>query len=145
VQGSSPLDLARLCAGETHKNARYKDIQTVLENLAPNPALLKRAAKRGDFDTLKTIHRIYPSQMLKPVTENGETILHLAADAGHIDIVTWLSNTSPELLKIKNKRGKTALQSVTSLYKADDSSANLKEIRDYLKQKSSIFNRLFHR
>ncbi|XP_057536764.1 ankyrin repeat-containing protein ITN1-like isoform X2 [Amaranthus tricolor] len=71
---------------------------------------LYQAVMKGDLQTINTIKHQSSSWLEQKITKGGETALHIAAAAKHIEVVQVLVNTmSYDALVLRNKVGNTAL------------------------------------
>lgn len=71
---------------------------------------LYQAAMGGDWSTIKMIERQSPSWIQAKITKGGETTLHIAAAAKHVEVVKKLVDImSSDSLALTNKVGNTAL------------------------------------
>lgn len=71
---------------------------------------LYQAVMKGDLKTINMIKHQSSSWVQKKITKGGETALHIAAAAKHIEVVQELVNTmSYDALALTNKVGNTAL------------------------------------
>ena len=65
---------------------------------------------KGDLQTINKIKHQSSSWLEQKITKGGETALHIAAAAKHIEVVQVLVNTmSYDALVLRNKVGNTAL------------------------------------
>ncbi|XP_074293718.1 uncharacterized protein LOC141620857 [Silene latifolia] len=75
---------------------------------------LYKAALRGDWRTASQIHDLYHTCFTEKITKRGDTALHIAAVAGHVDFVSQLvtlmvRSNSWHTLALTNNIGNTAL------------------------------------
>ena len=71
---------------------------------------LYQAVMKGDLQTINKIKHQSSSWLEQKITKGGETALHIAAAAKHIEVVQVLVNTmSYDALVLRNKVGNTAL------------------------------------
>lgn len=71
---------------------------------------LHKAALKGDWDVAKELLYRDPSLITAPITERGETVLHIAAVEGHAHFVTCLQTLMDEShYENTNSKGCTAL------------------------------------
>ncbi|XP_059644115.1 protein ACCELERATED CELL DEATH 6-like isoform X2 [Cornus florida] len=71
---------------------------------------LYKAVHKGDWESTKYFLELDPNALTAPISEYGDTILHIAALAGHVKLVEELVYRTPEeKLKLTNKSGETAL------------------------------------
>uniref|UniRef100_A0A7N2MWI9 Ankyrin repeat-containing protein n=1 Tax=Quercus lobata TaxID=97700 RepID=A0A7N2MWI9_QUELO len=72
--------------------------------------LLYQAAFKGNWKEAKAPLDLYPHMVRDPITEGGDTALHIAAATNHPNFVRELLKLmKKEELEIKNKYGQTAL------------------------------------
>lgn len=72
--------------------------------------------RRGDWDTAKIFLTDHPDALSVRTPYSGKTILHVAVDVGHVQIVEELVQFSKEEdLEIKANNGKTALASAADV------------------------------
>eukprot|EP00672_Neobodo_designis_P024398 CAMPEP_0174830096 /NCGR_PEP_ID=MMETSP1114-20130205/2339_1 /TAXON_ID=312471 /ORGANISM="Neobodo designis, Strain CCAP 1951/1" /LENGTH=973 /DNA_ID=CAMNT_0016063881 /DNA_START=73 /DNA_END=2991 /DNA_ORIENTATION=+ len=64
------------------------------------------AASEGDTSVLASVHDADAELLARPVDDDGRTIAHIAAAAGCIDTLEWLSATAPRVLAAQDERGR---------------------------------------
>ncbi|XP_030942847.1 ankyrin repeat-containing protein At5g02620-like isoform X1 [Quercus lobata] len=98
----------RHCASET-QNQRQTKRQKRFQYLN-SCVLLYQASFKGNWQAAKDLLRLYPGMVRDPITEGGDTALHIAAAANHPNFVKELLKLmKKEELEITNKYGQTAL------------------------------------
>ncbi|XVE83321.1 hypothetical protein DITRI_Ditri16bG0079400 [Diplodiscus trichospermus] len=71
---------------------------------------LYKAIDRGDLEATKKFLDQYPDALSASLSIDGDTALHIAALAGHVEIVEELvGRMSPQQVEVKQKLGSTAL------------------------------------
>ncbi|XP_021376771.1 uncharacterized protein LOC110465343 [Mizuhopecten yessoensis] len=68
---------------------------------------LHAAASSGSLDTYKELVQVGLSPMT--TTKGDSTVLHISAYYGHVDLVKYIIKTTPTLLSLIDKAGRTAL------------------------------------
>ncbi|GLJ42545.1 hypothetical protein SUGI_0882040 [Cryptomeria japonica] len=69
---------------------------------------LYECALEGDVGNLKNLYS-KDHEIVKDITPQGNTVLHIAAKRGHAHFVKEILGLEPELLKVANSKGDTAL------------------------------------
>ena len=73
--------------------------------------LMLEAAEKGDLYVIEELAKI--QENINPSTHNGNTVLHVAAEKGHLNVVSFytnqLSNPNPCQLSNDKFRGRTPL------------------------------------
>lgn len=70
---------------------------------------IEKIVASGNLNVLKTKLN---NKNLVSINFRGDTLLHIAAKENHLDIVKYIIKRKPELMKVKNKSGKTTLDMV---------------------------------
>ncbi|PRQ51049.1 putative ankyrin repeat-containing domain, PGG domain-containing protein [Rosa chinensis] len=72
------------------------------------PALFEAIA-RNDTRTFKDLVRYNGGSLLQKTEETGNSVLHLAARFGHVELVAYIIKLLPDLVSVRNVKGETPL------------------------------------
>ncbi|XP_040370614.1 ankyrin repeat-containing protein At2g01680-like [Rosa chinensis] len=73
------------------------------------PAGLYEAIARNDTQTFKDIVRYNGGSLLQKTEETRDSVLHLAARFGHVELVTYIITLHPDFVSVRNVKEETPL------------------------------------
>ena len=127
-EDSDAKDNSKLLSAQLHSVVREGDILKLTEILRQVPtkqmmkdvmghrdkedfgrSLVLQAACNGNLDIFKLLHQKYDADITVRDSVNNSNAFHLAAANGHSDVIEYLLENAPNLLKKVDRKGNTAL------------------------------------